>query len=586
MISKIKELGEYYLSNFGEQNPLQLNTTLQEADVLLMQFKLNEDNCQFLGIQTMQFDQSKNKKLLLKNTKGNTVSEFPTIFLDKDKPEKSMKKLKRILENNYKTNPAVKLLYQAIISEENAMLEQLIHFTEQPQRILLSLEINGRLIGDSPIYQFIKEKTKTEKYSSYYNKYGTISKGENSCCYVCGEKKDELWGYVSTFNFYSSNEFAYIAGGFKKENSWKNYPVCADCARKLEAGRTLIKEKLTFPFYGFRYYLIPQPVLDSPDYDEMLEIILSDYSPLQLNQAAAGQRARITDADNEVLDLLAGQKNIATFTLFFFEENNSEFKILQEVVDILPSRFKTLFEVKDWVEAFPEFHNFKGLYAKKEIADLRFNFGIVRTFFNSKFNNDFLDISAKILLNKPISKSFVLHRISDYLAEKFRREEMYYEFFKAMMLIKVLYKLNLIENQPLKKEIIMDNPYEEYFNKHPDFFNADIKKAIFLEGVLTQNLLDIQFRERSSTPFRSRLNGLKIDARILKRLLPEAIEKLEQYGKNFYRELEQLIALYLVSGEPDLKYMSVNEISFFFTMGMNLAKNFKQTAVIGGENHE
>ena len=132
----------------------------------------------------------------------------------------------------------------------------------------------------------------------------------------------------------------------------------------------------------------------------------------------------------------------------------------------------------------------------------------------------------------------------------------------------------------------MGNRYEDYFQKHPDFYNADWKKAVFLTGVLAQNVMDIQYRERKATPFRSRLSGLKLDARAIKRLLPESIEKLEQYKSNYYRDLETSIALLMESGEPELKHQSVDEISFYFAIGMNLNKQFKSEKDTGGETDE
>jgi len=136
-----------------------------------------------------------------------------------------------------------------------------------------------------------------------------------------------------------------------------------------------------------------------------------------------------------------------------------------------------------------------------------------------------------------------------------------------------------------KLEVKMENKYEDYFQKHPDFYDADWKKAVFLTGVLAQHVMDIQWQERNARPFRSRLSGLKLDARAIKRLLPESIEKLEQYKKNYYRKLEETIALLMESGEPELKTQSVDQISFYFAVGMNMNKKFK-TKEIEGEKNE
>jgi CRISPR-associated protein Csh1 len=115
---------------------------------------------------------------------------------------------------------------------------------------------------------------------------------------------------------------------------------------------------------------------------------------------------------------------------------------------------------------------------------------------------------------------------------------------------------------------------ERFFEKHKDFFDSDAKKAIFLEGVLCQKLLNIQWRDKGATPFRTRLQGLKMDERLVKRLLPEIQNKLEEYGKNYFQQLESIISEYMVRAGSDWK-MNMDEISFYFVLGMNLTGLFK-----------
>jgi len=69
------------------------------------------------------------------------------------------------------------------------------------------------------------------------------------------------------------------------------------------------------------------------------------------------------------------------------------------------------------------------------------------------------------------------------------------------------------------------------FKEFPDFFNKDSKKAIFLEGVLAQYLLNIQYNDRKATPFRVKLQGLKLDEKHVKKLLPEIQTSLKNIPK-------------------------------------------------------
>ena len=144
-----------------------------------------------------------------------------------------------------------------------------------------------------------------------------------------------------------------------------------------------------------------------------------------------------------------------------------------------------------------------------------------------------------------------------------------------------------MENLVLPKEIggeIKDKT-EVFFQKYSDFFNSNLKKAIFLEGVLTQFLLNIQYRERKANPFRIKLKGLKLDENQVRKLLPEIQNKLEEYGKNYYRDLESIIAHYFISSGNKWNITN-DEISFYFVLGMNLSDLFRKEKESGGEENE
>jgi CRISPR-associated protein Csh1 len=132
-----------------------------------------------------------------------------------------------------------------------------------------------------------------------------------------------------------------------------------------------------------------------------------------------------------------------------------------------------------------------------------------------------------------------------------------------------------------------------FFSRFGDFFDSDAKKVVFLEGVLVQKLLNIQRLPEVSNapsgkePFRPRLKGLKLDEKQVKKLLPEIQNKLEEYGKNYYRTLESIISKYFVSARNGWT-MSNDEISFYFVLGMNLSYIFKikKESSDGGEENE
>lgn len=606
MINKLKILGEYISENSQDLNSINISD-INSANVIVLSYTLIDNKCEFKEIDIMEYDDTKkNKLMLLKDIKGNKVSSFPTVYIESKGIEKSLKKINRILKSAMEINTDLKALSTLFNYEyenwkkanqnnpdqeeselmEISYLEKIPNFLSTKDKNLLTININDKFIGDSEYFKPVIHNYLETKDEEYFNKYNTSSLGVKAHCYICGKLSEKVFGFCDTFKFYSANEDAYIAGGFNKKNTWKNYPVCPECSIHLRIAKDKLNQYFDRYFYGNKYLIIPAPTLMKGDFFDFFKDIEMELKDLSLNKENESNQQLRNELEEDIFDTFAKQKNQVTFTFFFYKASNSEFKILQEAEDILPSRFQKIIHAKKKVEDYDEFKNLKGLYEKEVYHNLSFNFGIIKTFFPSNYNNDFLDITTKIFKGQCISKSFIYHQISEHLAQGFRNDKIYYDIKKAMIFIKFLYELRLIENSKGKMEVKMDNKYEDYFQKHPDFYNDDWKKAVFLIGVLAQNVIDIQLRLRGAKPFRSRFNGLKLDHRAIKRLLPESIEKLEQYKENYYRELEEAIALLMESGEPELKAQSVDEISFYFVMGMNLNKQFKFKKEIEGENHE
>lgn len=589
MIKKLYNFGKYIPDEYFEDNPLNLNLEYgKEGEKLVcICFNTTSDKFEFEGIEIDDYDKLKNKKYyLLKNAKGNSVSPFPTLFFEAssvkdgiiDKNSKSWQKLIRILENNSLEQPEIKKIINCIKEIEDIKAE--IH-----DNFIISIKIDGKYIGEAELYKEIITKAKSELLFSFYNKYNNReSRGNNKKCYVCNSIS-EVWGYVDLqdFKFYSSNEDSVIAGGFVKENSWKNYPVCPVCAEKLFRFKPIIEKYFSFRFWGFSYYLVPEIIFEAEDNTEIIEIIKDEKIGLMNLKSLGNQK----ESEEEIFDILMNNKNFMTYNMFFYERNNSEFKIIMSIDDVFPSRFKKIHDVKKEVETQEVFRNIE--FKKGEIEDIKFSFSILKHFFpvskvEGDFSKYFLEITRAIFTSRKIDYDFVIKRIiekirSDYLNDY----STFKDILNAMMLIKIIEKLELWNGKKNnnEKEIFMDGVYQTFFDEHRDFFDSNSKKAIFLEGVLCQFLLDIQWQERGATPFKARLNGLKIDEQIVKRLLPEIINKLDEYGKNYYRELESMISEFMLESKFD---MNNDEISFYFVMGMNLAKKFKTKKDEGVEN--
>ena len=265
---------------------------------------------------------------------------------------------------------------------------------------------------------------------------------------------------------------------------------------------------------------------------------------------------------------------------------------------ILPSRLKALFDAKEEVDERFKIYNDSILSEdQREKNYLEFNFGVLRRFFpseskNRTFDKIFLEVVDKIFVGDQISyyllMGFIMSKVREAFINGYPTNITILNGFLLLYYIEELnlFKENKVEmkdmneqgNEVLRIEELESLPLEQrverFFEANKSFFNTDAKKATFLEGALTQMLLNIQWNDKKATPFRSKLHGLKMNEALIKRLLPEIQNKLEEYGKNYYKDLESLIANHFVLAGVNWKEVD-DELSFYFVLGMDMHKLFR-----------
>lgn len=618
MIEAIKEIGEYVLRKEGKNidDPLDaLDILIDDPEsnhkkpsykhIFLITLKKINENYEYIGIEEEEYDKDRITRYLYKQGSSNGPDITPTSRIT---TVESTFKNTKILPwfKNYREREEneefsfLNEIGECLRKNKDKILEDLkskYNGINKKEKAVLTLKINGNYLKDYNIFKKILLENSKEKF---YSKYGEISKGENEICYVCKEKKAEVYGFVSTYSFYTVDKPGFVSGGFQQKEAWKNYPVCLNCALKLEAGKKYLKENLTFNFYGFNYHLIPKFILKtSYEHKKNLFDLIEEWHDPKLKRKEID---RLTQDENEILELMSKQKNYLNFNFMFYEApkgyDGAVFNILLYIEDVLPSRLKKLFDIKREVDKINIFKNclVDENQNKKGEKPLEFNFGILRTFFprisnERTYDKYFLEITNRIFADKPIDYSLIVRFIMQKIRDEFVKDyPTRISTLKGFMLLNYLNKLELLKNI-VEKEVIkvnekdkwekkqdneeIDKKVDDFFESFFEFFDSDAKKAVFLEGVLTQFLLDIQYQERKATPFRVKLKGLKLDEKQVKKLLPEIQNKLEEYGKNYYRELEAIISNYFISAGNRWK-LTNDEISFYFVLGMNLSNLFKK----------
>ena len=613
MINAIAELGKYE----KEHNPdissdfdIWLEDSYDEKNypnLLMIEFRSDKNDpdgstADWIYNQVVYREHSKTlkSKLLYKRGSPRGTDKTPTCKIAKSVSGTFSQKIVAWFSDNQNKSflsesqkEFIQSIYKELQSKTEIILTDLSEKIESIENggVVLSVIFRDcddqKYIGDYEYFtKFITEESALDyKYSKASKNY---SFGKNQLCAICIQKRPEVYGYFTSLKFYNVDKPGMVTGGFDPGKSWKNYPICLNCALDVEMGIKVLDERLIFSFYGLRYYLIPKTTNGNVRYEVLNGIFNFKKSP----GIKDADRLRITNDENEVFDLLQEQENNVTFSLLFFEKpQKSVFRILALVEDVLPSRLKQLFDTKEAVEKLIFFREYKD---GKQM--FRFNYGTLRTFFpNSKIegNHDkyFLGLVEKSFSDRKIDYHFIVHHIIYHLRNLFVQDNsIWYQSLQSYMLILFLNQLNLFRLK--HKEDTMDTQFfdtfeiaskeeleektEFFFDNFKDFFSTDIHRSIFLIGVLSQLLLNIQKNKRDATPFRSKLKGLKMDGRDITALVPEMIDKLEQYDSNYYVSLENLIAKYLLfAGDFRGWNLPVDEMNFIFVLGMHLSKYFK-----------
>ena len=557
MIEAMKEIGEYALEKENKdlndfvsilvENPAS-NETYKH--VFCIKLTYNHENFEFKGIEHQEYSKEKIAKYLYKRGSSNGPDITPTARVTEIKKtfsnkiigwfSKPLKEAKPILDGE--EVQFLELLGKCIKENEEIILSELeskINSIDAKENSILTLvlEENGfiRYVGDFEVFRKI---LKNNGASKFYSKYDIISKEDDKVCSVCKTHK-EVYGFVTPYEFYTVDKRGFVSGGFDQSKAWRNNPVCLECALKITAGKEYIEKYMSFGFYGFNFLLIPKLLNKSASED-----IFDIFEKFNEKKFAFNKEYKnfLQANENDILEILSETDDYLNFNFQFYEKSNSAYRILLYIEDVLPSRLRELFKSKEIVDKRKIFSNY--FSNDTEVKSIQFTLGNVRWFFpntldDPDLNKYFLEITNGIFTGTSIDYNFLLKYIMQRIRKDFRNENpTRYSLFLGFQMLDFLSQLHLLGNYKGGKCVNSKNlsvllgdmapkensGYEErtnvIFSEFENFFNTDAKKAIFLEGTLVQYLLNIQKFQRGSTPFRTKLRGLNLDERHVKKTFP------------------------------------------------------------------
>ncbi len=574
MLEAVKELGELVL----EREEKDILTSLIEDpnikgtynNVCAIRFRKEGNNLEYIDVEREEYKKDYILKYLYRKGSANGPDFSPTAKLtepEKTFPIKILGWFNKILkEKNIKDEE--RLFLGSIQEELEENREDIISKIEKIRKeiprkekifITIKIEENGEEYypGDYKIFRRLLQENVEKKGLKIFS--------EDKVCSICKEKKNIVIGNASVYTFYTLDKPGFIIGGFKKKFAWKNFPVCLDCKRALEEGKRFIAQKLKFSFAGINYQLIPRFIFTKEDIEDIIDIFTDSSKMVSLKKEV--KRAYLAD-ENEILDILSEFKDILTLNFLFIKEikeQQSAEKILLLIEDIFPSRLRTIFLAKEYVD---------------RLFEENFTFKTVRNFFSKSDPNKgaydldkyFLELVDSIFKGRTIEKNFIMNFLMKRIRDRFIKDEYLATCIReALMIVVFLEKLNLLEMEVKDMETKM---FDELFERYKPTFEAPAKKGLFLLGALTEMLLRKQYNERGSKPFMKELKSLKMSQKDFIGLLPKVQNKFEEY--NAFDKGKRLIAegiSYYLLLAGDNWEMSIDEMNFYFSCGMNLVRD-------------
>ncbi len=572
MIESLREIGVFSLQDRGKGTDDALSILLENPasdyyqKVVAICFRQEDSSLRFSDVIIETMDSFFEKYLYKRKASAGANYTPSALVAGKGISGTFLGRIVAWAKNCIEREGVIGDLAKCIIDEKDTIEQVLVEKDRLYDlgNTLLTVQIGDNFLGEIKAFRdyFIK---------TYYETKGAVAV-DNGVCSVCGQK-GFVMGNEKPWTFYSLDKPGFIAGGFDDKTGWKNFPICKTCSLLVEEGKQYAVTNLNYRFSGIPYFLLPKSIFNSSKTLEEALFYLAAENRSRLRDVRDLQG--LADDEDEILQFASEQRDAINYNFLFYESTKAKFSILLYLQDVLPSTIRKLFDVKFKVEKFPVF---KEAYREKnELKDVRFTFNNLRRFVPTR--EGFLNLVDKIFKRRSINYAFLLGRFLAHLRN--RCANGFYtrpDTLKAWQILLFLQNLGILYHQEkgeklMATEVIQNDvkrKVETFFSQFESTFNSDAKRAVFLTGVLTNFLLQIQHSDRGNDPFRKNLKGLKMRQRDILQIFPKAQNKLEEYEKNYYTQLEQVISEYFAKAGSDWK-ISDDEINFYFLLGMDLS---------------
>lgn len=557
-----------------------------------------------------------NSYLYRKVQGANGTNLVPTLLLQMesnvekytDNVRKLIKKVKQSVLNNKHT---------FVVLEQIDVVEQMLinhhRLMSNDKRYLFSMKIDDNYFGDFEDY---KNLFRDEAYKKYYKD----SSSKDKICAITYQQSEEVWGRVDTLGF-TVDAISFSRNGFDVKDSYKMFPVSPEAVKILEGAKRIIIDSdlnLTRNFYGLKYFILPHFIVN--DESLITRVTSSFFSTVSDDLSFEGEGASIIYNERLIHRITENEdlQDSVYYDIFFYQPNNAQFLIKLHLSDILPSRFKEIFDIKKKVEERYDLLNRVVIKAKNaKSSDIVLNYAInfggrleknappmygIKEYFSQKVRTDtifhpyFYKILEAVFYGNPLNKESILKAFMEKIVHAFKNVKenpndfdrhvktsfTLYQFFSELR----LFNDNTMEHTTESNDKVSFK-LEDFINQHNGYFteNEPAKKAAFYLGCLTTKMLSVQrnyykFQKPYQEPFLKYLQNINFNLDDLRKisLKLDSFQKyqsvLENYDFNEIANLEAKVKVNLFDTN-----LSRTELSYAFTLGMTMQREFTFNAI-------
>ena len=411
MIKALYQLGRYQKHTSNLTGVLAVIEKPNVDNVLFARFKTLDDKIQYEGIEEEEYSIYRNAELMYKpgTSRGGNIT--PTIILNKTDINKSVRNFIMPLKKN--EIEGYKHIIGFLDDKNNfkTFVEDIKKLISQDKKYVLSLILNDKKLNEYEEIEniLLNNERIIYNYRNSFNKEEQYSKANDKICYVCKQEKEEINGFTNTFNFYTVDKPGFMTGGFNRKYAWRNYPVCPSCGTLLNMGKNYLEENLNDYFAGFTYFLIPKFIfnIDTENNFKQYDRVMKKFTKIKEITLKDSYEKGLIKKEAGILKAASKLDNNVSFNIMFYRSHNSEFKILENIEDVYPSRLSYLFKIKRQLEDIDIYPEFKSIPVKKpkknqgSTIDFSFNFSILKYFFTN-YDNHFLEVVHDIFVGKKL----------------------------------------------------------------------------------------------------------------------------------------------------------------------------------------